>query len=170
MNEVVYFFDSWSTVARIAVVGAIMYLAVVALLRLTGSRTLASLNVFDFIMTVAIGAASGRALTAKSVGLVSCCFRSPGGTSVRVQRAILSSDQSAGSVLLQGHVQERRDAAGAADTGRTARSSQERRNRITAIILESSGGFSIIRSIGDRSALSSKIRRQIDDLTRNGVI
>lgn len=70
MNEVVYFFDSWSTVVRVAVVGALMYLAVVALLRLTGSRTLASLNVFDFIVTVAIGSAFGRALTAKSVGLV----------------------------------------------------------------------------------------------------
>lgn len=38
-------------------------------LRLTGSRTIASMNVFDFIVTVAIGSAFGRALTARPVAL-----------------------------------------------------------------------------------------------------
>ncbi|GEO94142.1 DUF421 domain-containing protein [Kocuria turfanensis] len=48
-------FDSWSEILRIVLVGAASYTALVVILRLSGKRTLAQLNVFDFIVTVALG-------------------------------------------------------------------------------------------------------------------
>ncbi|WP_435769507.1 DUF421 domain-containing protein [Nocardioides sp. SYSU DS0651] len=48
-------FDSWSDVLRILVVGCAAYAWLVVLLRITGKRTLAKLNAFDFVVTVALG-------------------------------------------------------------------------------------------------------------------
>lgn len=48
-------FDSWDDVVRIVLVGAASYTALVILLRLAGKRTLSQLNVFDFVVTVALG-------------------------------------------------------------------------------------------------------------------
>ncbi|MBN1093203.1 DUF421 domain-containing protein [Blastococcus sp. TML/M2B] len=48
-------FDSWSDLVRVAVIGASAYLTVVVVLRLSGKRTLAKLNAFDLVVTVALG-------------------------------------------------------------------------------------------------------------------
>lgn len=48
-------FDTWSDIARILVVGAAAYVALVLVLRVTGKRTLAKLNAFDLIVSVALG-------------------------------------------------------------------------------------------------------------------
>lgn len=60
----------WDNVLRIVVVGALGYAALVVLLRTTGKRTLSRLNAFDFVVTVALGAVFGSALTSSTVGLV----------------------------------------------------------------------------------------------------
>jgi uncharacterized membrane protein YcaP (DUF421 family) len=65
-----FLFDEWEPVVRIVVVGVLGYLALVVLLRASGKRTLAQMNSFDFVITVAIGATFGRMLTARSVPLV----------------------------------------------------------------------------------------------------
>lgn len=70
MSEVTFLFGGWEPVLRIVTVGTLAYLALVLMLRITGTRTLAQLNAFDFIVTVAIGASFGRILTARSVALV----------------------------------------------------------------------------------------------------
>ncbi|SFS10067.1 Protein of unknown function [Halomicrobium zhouii] len=69
MTEVTFFVSGWNPLVRIVVVGVSMYVALVLFLRLSGSRTLSSMNAFDFIVTVAIGSVFGRALTAKDVAL-----------------------------------------------------------------------------------------------------
>lgn len=69
MTEPVFFFGGWPSLVRIVVVGVAMYVALVVFLRASGSRTLADLNAFDFVVTVAVGSAFGRALTAKTVSL-----------------------------------------------------------------------------------------------------
>jgi uncharacterized membrane protein YcaP (DUF421 family) len=56
-------------ILRILVVGSIIYLGIIFLLRVSGKRTLASMNAFDFIVTVAMGSAYGRILTAKQVSV-----------------------------------------------------------------------------------------------------
>ncbi|MEV8253365.1 YetF domain-containing protein [Rhodoglobus sp. NPDC076762] len=48
-------FDSWPDLLRIAVVGAAGYATLLIVLRISGKRTLAQLNVFDFVVTVALG-------------------------------------------------------------------------------------------------------------------
>jgi uncharacterized membrane protein YcaP (DUF421 family) len=50
-------FDTIDDVVRILLVGPATYTAVVVMLRLSGKRTLTQLNVFDFIITVALGSA-----------------------------------------------------------------------------------------------------------------
>ena len=48
-------FDSWNDVLRIVLVGASAYVLLVLILRTSGKRTLAKLNAFDFVVTVALG-------------------------------------------------------------------------------------------------------------------
>lgn len=62
-------FAGWEPIARILVVGTLGYVALVVLLRVSGKRTLAQMNSFDFVITVAIGATFGRVMTARSVAL-----------------------------------------------------------------------------------------------------
>ncbi|MXP64692.1 DUF421 domain-containing protein [Roseomonas sp. M0104] len=64
------FFDSWAGLARVLVVGTLAYVALVVLLRVSGKRTLAKLNAFDFIVTVALGSTLATVLLSKSVALV----------------------------------------------------------------------------------------------------
>ncbi|MDH2426395.1 YetF domain-containing protein [Sphaerisporangium sp. TRM90804] len=49
------FFDSWSGLIKIIVAAVIAYVVLVAVLRLSGKRTLAKLNAFDLVITVALG-------------------------------------------------------------------------------------------------------------------
>ena len=69
MNDVVFFWGGWQPIYRILVVGALTYLGIILILRVSGKRTLASMNAFDFIITVAMGSAFGRILTARSVSV-----------------------------------------------------------------------------------------------------
>jgi len=69
MTDVTFYFSGWDPLVRIVVVGTAMYVSLVVFLRLSRSRTLSSMNAFDFVVTVAIGSAFGRALTAKDVAL-----------------------------------------------------------------------------------------------------
>jgi small-conductance mechanosensitive channel len=48
-------FDSWFGLLRVIVVGTAAYATLVLLLRVSGKRTLAKLNAFDLIVTVALG-------------------------------------------------------------------------------------------------------------------
>lgn len=63
-------FDSWSAVLRIVLVGAASYAALVLLLRLTGKRLLAKLNAFDLVVTVALGSVLATAVLSKDVRFV----------------------------------------------------------------------------------------------------
>jgi uncharacterized membrane protein YcaP (DUF421 family) len=49
------FYDGWFRLVRVLVVGSCGYVALIALLRISGKRTLAKLNAFDFVVTVALG-------------------------------------------------------------------------------------------------------------------
>ncbi len=64
------FFESWSGLLRVVVVGVLAYAALVLLLRVSGKRTLAKLNAFDLIVTVALGSTLATVLLSKSVALV----------------------------------------------------------------------------------------------------
>lgn len=48
-------FDGWAGIGRTVVAGVLGYLALVALLRVSGKRTLSKMNAFDLVVTVALG-------------------------------------------------------------------------------------------------------------------
>ncbi len=62
--------DDWTGLARVLVIGPAAYLALVLLLRASGKRTLTKLNMFDFVVTVALGSTLASVILTKSVGLV----------------------------------------------------------------------------------------------------
>lgn len=63
-------FDSWSAVLRIALVGAMSYVTLVLLLRIGGKRVLAKLNAFDLVVTVALGSILASAVMSKDTSFV----------------------------------------------------------------------------------------------------
>lgn len=70
MDKVVIFWNGWEPIVRIVIVGTLTYIGIIAILRVSGKRTLATMNAFDFIITIAMGSAFGRILTARKVSVV----------------------------------------------------------------------------------------------------
>ncbi len=62
-------FDGWSGLVRVLVVGVLAYVALVALLRVSGKRTLSKLNAFDLVVTVALGSTLATILLSKETPL-----------------------------------------------------------------------------------------------------
>lgn len=179
MSSVNFFFTDWEAILRVLVVGITMYASLVVFLRLSGSRTIASMNAFDFIVTVALGAVFGRALTANSVALAEALTafallimlqytvawlqtRWP-----RFERALTNDptlvyfrgeflwdairDQRVTENELRGAV--RKENVGSMD-------------EVEALVFEPSGKVSVITSVGDGSALASVIP---DEQTRQSL-
>ena len=63
------FFDSWSGLGRVLLVGVLAYGALVLILRISGKRTLSKMNAFDFVVTVALGSTLATILLSKDVAL-----------------------------------------------------------------------------------------------------
>ena len=53
--ETIWFFDGWKGIAQALVLGTLGYLALIIMLRLSRKRTLAQMNVFDFVYIVVMG-------------------------------------------------------------------------------------------------------------------
>lgn len=70
MDNTLFFYDSLESILRIIFVGTSTYIFLLFLLRVFGQRTLSQMQSFDFIITIAIGSAYGRILTAKGVPLL----------------------------------------------------------------------------------------------------
>jgi uncharacterized membrane protein YcaP (DUF421 family) len=62
-------FDNWSQLIHILFTGTLAYVAIVIILRISGKRTLAQMNAFDFIVTVALGSALATAMLSKDTPL-----------------------------------------------------------------------------------------------------
>lgn len=58
-------FQSWSGLGRVTIVGLTAYLALVLMLRVSGKRSLAKLNAFDLVVTVALGSTLATTLLSK---------------------------------------------------------------------------------------------------------
>lgn len=64
------FFESWGALGRIVVVGVLAYVALVAMLRISGNRSLSKMNAFDLVVTVALGSTLATVLLSTSTTLV----------------------------------------------------------------------------------------------------
>lgn len=62
-------FASWAGLARTTVTGLLAYVALVALLRISGKRTLSKMNAFDFIVTIAFGSLLATVMLSRTVPL-----------------------------------------------------------------------------------------------------
>lgn len=63
------FFDNAAGIWRTLVVGVCAYFALVIILRTSGKRTLAKMNAFDLVVTVALGSTLATILLSKDVAL-----------------------------------------------------------------------------------------------------
>ncbi len=70
MPEVEFLYRGWESIARVVLVGVVGYFIILVLLRISGQRTLAQMTPFDVIVTVTIGSAFGRVLTAENVPII----------------------------------------------------------------------------------------------------
>ena len=68
--DVTFLFNDWEAVWRVLFIALAGYVTLLALLRASGQRTLAQLSSVDFIITVTIGSAFGRVITARDVAVV----------------------------------------------------------------------------------------------------
>lgn len=64
------FFDSAHDLVRVLVIGPMAYLSLIVILRVSGKRTLAKMNAFDFAVTVALGSTLATILLSKDVALL----------------------------------------------------------------------------------------------------
>ncbi|MEP7764787.1 YetF domain-containing protein [Sanguibacter sp. 25GB23B1] len=161
-------FDSWSDILRVLAVGTAAYVTLVVLLRVSGKRTLAKLNAFDLVVTVALGSTLATILLSADVswaeGAVALALLAalqiavswssahlPRGRSVVTARptTVLRDGQVIHDVLRAERLTE-------ADLRQAVRSSGNGGlDQIAAVVLESDGTLSVVprSSLGDGSAL-----------------
>lgn len=63
------FFDNPAALYRTLIIGALAYVVLIVLLRTSGKRTLAKLNAYDLVVTVALGSTLATVLLTKDVSL-----------------------------------------------------------------------------------------------------
>jgi uncharacterized membrane protein YcaP (DUF421 family) len=68
--DVTFLSNGWVPVARVLFITVTGYLTLLVRLRLSGQRTLAQMSALDLVITVTLGSAFGRVITAREVALV----------------------------------------------------------------------------------------------------
>ncbi|GAA0675758.1 uncharacterized membrane protein YcaP (DUF421 family) [Sphingomonas insulae] len=152
---------------RILIVGPLAYLSLIAVLRVSGKRTLAKMNAFDFVVTVALGSTLATVLLSKDVPLDEGVLAfvilaalqfviawiaqrvSPVEAAIKSSpRTLLCDGQFDEAALLDERVT--RDEVAAA----VRKSGGGDLGRIAAVVLETDGSISVIATsaAGDRSA------------------
>lgn len=63
------FFDNWQSLLRTFIITILAYASMIILLRASGKRTLAKMNAYDFVITIAIGSALTTVALNKNVAL-----------------------------------------------------------------------------------------------------
>lgn len=63
------FFNNWGDVLRVIIVGSLGYVTLIVFLRVSGKRTLSKMNMFDFVITVALGSTFASLILSKDVAL-----------------------------------------------------------------------------------------------------
>ncbi|MBA2380242.1 MAG: DUF421 domain-containing protein [Blastocatellia bacterium] len=67
MGEVL--FENWFGVLRVVIVGGLAFTGLILALRISGKRTLSKWNAFDFVVTIALGSTLATVLLSKDVRL-----------------------------------------------------------------------------------------------------
>lgn len=161
-------FDSWSDLARVLAVGTAAYVTLVLLLRLYGKRTLAKLNAFDLVVTVALGSTLATILLSSDVswaeGAVALALlgllqlvvswttvRLPGGRGAVTARpvVVLRDGEPRHAVLRRMRLTEDELRQAVRSSGRGGLAD------VAAVVLEGDGTLSVVpaSALGDAAAL-----------------
>ena len=161
--------DSVSAVLRVLAVGAAAYVAVIVVLRFSGKRTLAKLNAFDLVVTVALGSTLATILLSSDVSFLEgfvalallaalqflVAFLS---SRISIVRAAITASPTL--VFVDGQFREEamaRQRIGKEEIRQVVRASGSGDlTKIAAVIMETDGSMSVITAdkAGDRSALA----------------
>lgn len=153
------FFNNWFELLRVLIVGVLAYASLVAFLRISGKRTLAKMNAFDLVVTVALGSTLATILLSKDVALAEGLLALVLLISLQFIIAWLSSRsrrveslvKSEPSLLLhQGRflpTAMRRERVTESEVQAAIRSEGIARvEEVAAVVLETDGTFSVIKS------------------------
>lgn len=166
-------FTTWSDLVRVLLVGSAAYVCLVLILRVSGKRTLAKLNAFDLVVTVALGSTLATILLSSDVswaeGTVALILlaalqyfaalvssRRPRSRTVLTARPTVLVDHG---VVLDTALREQRVSPGEINQAVRA-SGVGDLGRIAAVVLETDGSLSVIsrEQFGDGSALGDAAR------------
>lgn len=64
------FFQDWYGIVRVLAAGVLGYVALIAILRTSGKRTLSKMNAFDLVVTVALGSSFATMLLSRQVPIL----------------------------------------------------------------------------------------------------
>ena len=154
-------FDGFASLGRLVLVAVCAYAALILVLRIAGKRSLAKLNAFDFAITVAFGSTLATVLLSKDVPLAEGLLAfvllaalqyavSRGSLAARWFRRLVRSEPRLlvedGRYLESAMRRERitRDEVDAA----IRKQGIGRVEAVAAVVLETDGGFSVIRREG----------------------
>jgi uncharacterized membrane protein YcaP (DUF421 family) len=151
------FFQSWSGIVRTVIVGTLAYAFLVFSLRVSGKRTLAKLNAFDLVITVAFGSTLASILLSDDIplaegvaALLLLIVLQYGVAFLSVRsRAFARAVRSEPTLLLRNGEMlpgaMRRARVTAAELETVVRTEGQRGlDEIAAVVLESDGSFSVI--------------------------
>lgn len=162
-------FDDWGDLGRVVIAGVVAYTALIVVLRTSGKRTLAKLNAFDLVVTVAVGSTLATIFLNASVSIAEGVTALTLLAALQYVAAIIASRLSRGRALLtskpsllmaHGRFREdtmRRQRISHADVRQAIRASgQGSLSGVGAVILESDGSLSVITTdnLGDQSAFA----------------
>ncbi|WP_372697488.1 DUF421 domain-containing protein [Arthrobacter sp. JSM 101049] len=149
---------TWADAGRVVVSAILLYVLVLALIRVMGQRTMASLSSFDLAAAVALGAVVGRAilgytptLAAGALGLLTLLVLQALTGQLRRFRPAEGLVNNRAYLLMAGTetVEEnlRRTHISAAElTARLRLSGIRHRSEVACVILESTGQISVLRA------------------------
>jgi uncharacterized membrane protein YcaP (DUF421 family) len=161
------FFDSWSGVLRVVVLGVAAYLVLVGMLRWSGKRTLSKMNAFDLVVTVALGSTLATILLTSKVSLVEGVVAlavlvgaqfAVAWLSVRSGRVLGAVKSSPTLLVWRGRTRDeamREQRVTRSEVLQAVRSQGlGGLDQVEAVVLETDGSFSVVPSgsVGDRSA------------------
>jgi uncharacterized membrane protein YcaP (DUF421 family) len=150
-------FGGWSGIVRLLVTGTCAYVALVVMVRIAGKRTLSKMNAFDLVVTVALGSTLSSVLTSKTVPLLDGVIALGLLIGLQVAAAFTASRWPRANAFLKAEptllVRDGKLLPQAMKTERVTEdevlaalheNGLERVSQAEAVILESSGEFSVI--------------------------
>lgn len=160
------FYNDWTTVLSTAGKGLLIYVALIVMLQISGKRSLSKFNIFDFVITVALGSVFASTLTSKDVKLaqsVTAIIILLGGQYI-ISKLAFKSDRferlikSEPALLYSGGAFSRKTMASERVTEREVlqavrKSGSAGLDAVEAVILETDGTISVIGASDARSHL-----------------